>query len=119
MRNKVLIFSLIINIIIIGLALPVFAQSNINQNTEAESIQISSIDDILTIISNITSWMYRILLAIVVIFVLMAAFTFLTSSDNTDNIKKARKQILYAAIAVVIAILSFSVSTIITNVLSG
>jgi hypothetical protein len=49
----------------------------------------------------------------------MAAFTFLTSSDNTDNIKKARKQILYAAIAVVIAILSFSVSTIITNVLSG
>jgi len=114
MRNKVLIFGLIINIIIVGLALPVFAQS-----TEVESIQISSIDDILTIISNITLWMYRILLAIVVIFVLMAAFTFLTSGDNVNNIKKAKNQILYAAIAVVIAILSFSVSTIITNVLSG
>ncbi len=119
MKNKLLIFGLIINMITIGLALPVFAQSSIDQNAEAESIQINSIDDILTIISNVTSWMYRILLAIVVIFVLLAAFTFLTSSDNANNIKKAKSQILYAAIAVVIAILSFSVSTIITNVLSG
>ncbi len=115
MRNKVLIFSLIINIIIMGLALPVFAQSN---TTEIESIEINSIDDILTIIENITSWMYRILLAIVVIFVLMAAFTYLTSSGNIDKIKKANNQLLYAAIAVVIAILSFSVSQIITSVLS-
>ncbi len=108
---------LIINLIMIGGILPVLAQEN-SQNVEANSIEISSIDDILNIINNIASWMYRILLAVAVIFVLMAAFTFLTSGDKPDSIKKAKNQILYAAIGIVIAIISFSVSTIVTNVLT-
>jgi hypothetical protein len=102
--------------IIVGLSLisPVLAQQN---QLATSSIRISGVQDIIKIINNIAKWMYTILLALVVIFVLVAAFTFLTAGGKTENVKKARNQIMYAVIALVVALLAFSINTIITNIL--
>jgi hypothetical protein len=83
------------------------------------SINIRNIDDILRIISNISKWMYNIILVLVVVFILLAAFTFLTAGEKTENVKKAKHQIYYAVLALVVAIIAFSISTIIQNLLKG
>lgn len=118
MKNKFLLIKnsiILMNILVLGMGMPILAA----QSPQAENIQINNINDILKIINNIATWMYRIILAAAVIIILMAAFTFLTSGDKPDNIKKAKNQILYAVIGVVISIIAFSVSTIITNILNG
>jgi len=58
-------------------------------------------------------------LVLAVVFILLAAFTFLTAGEKTENVKKAKHQIYYAVLALVVAIIAFSVSTIIQNLLKG
>lgn len=118
MKNKFLLIKNIIilmNVLTLGAGMPILAA----QSPQAENIEINNINDILKIINNIATWMYRIILAAAVIVVLIAAFTFLTSGDKPDSIKKAKNQILYAVIGVIIAIIAFSVSAIVANILNG
>ena len=113
MFKKTTMRNFLLTCLTVGLAMPVFAQ-----DAQLEgSINISSIDDVLKIINNVAVWMYRIILALAVIFILIAAFTFLTAEGKTENVKKARQQIFYAVIALIVAILAFSASTIINNIL--
>ncbi len=84
---------------------------------ELPTIQVKNVDDVIKIINNVASWMYRIILAVAGIFVLMAAFTFFSAGEKTENVKKARNQIYYAVIALIVAVLAFSITKIVTSVL--
>jgi len=116
MKKYFITFSFLTLLIITTSGLVVLAQTDNSNNIS--SIKISSIDDILRIIQNISQWMYRIILVLVVIFVLLAAFTFLTAGEKTENVKKAKHQLTYAVIAIIVAILAFSISTIVQNILT-
>lgn len=59
---------------------------------------------VLTAVDTIANWMFNGFLIIAVIFILVAAFHFLTSSGNTEKTSAAKKMLLYAIIAVVIAV---------------
>lgn len=113
MIQKILpgILAIIISVLIIS---PAFAQQN---QLATSSIQINDVQDVIKIINNIAKWMYNILLVLVVIFVLLAAFTFLTAGGKTENVKKARNQIMYAVIALLVALLAFSINAIVINIL--
>lgn len=66
---------------------------------------------------SIANWMFSILLVLSVIFILYAAFIYLTSSGDTEKAGKAHQILIYAAIAIVVAILSrgivYAVSSIV------
>lgn len=55
---------------------------------------------------TLVAWIFTLLIILTVIFILFAAYNYLTSSGEEEKIKKANHQLLYAAIAVIIAILS-------------
>jgi uncharacterized membrane protein YphA (DoxX/SURF4 family) len=69
------------------------------------------------IIMNIATWFYRIVLAVAVFFVLVAAFTYLTGANNPKNIEKAHKQLLYAVIAIVVALISFGIVSLVQSLI--
>ena len=52
------------------------------------------------------NWLFGILLALAVIFILVAAFNFLFSGGEEEKIKKAKSYLTYAVIAVAVAVLS-------------
>ncbi len=52
------------------------------------------------------AWIFTLLVILTVIYVLFAAYNYLTSSGEEEKIKKANHQLLYAAIALIVAILS-------------
>ena len=57
------------------------------------------------ILNRVANWIFAVLMALAIIFVLMAAFTYLTSGGG-EEVKKAHKQLLYAAVAVAVAVLA-------------
>ena len=67
--------------------------------------EVDTVDDVLNVIDRITNWMFTIFLAVAVIMILIAAFKYLTSGGG-ENVAKAHKMILYAAVAIAVAVLA-------------
>lgn len=112
MKKKILLLFLIV----VGLTPTILAMA---QTDEAlPTIQVKDVNDVIKIINNVAVWMYRIILAIAGIFVLMAAFTFFSAGEKTENVKKAKNQIYYAVVALIVAVLAFSIKEIVIKILT-
>ena len=57
-------------------------------------------------IDNLTNWFFAILLVIAVWFFLWAGFTFVTANGEPDKITKARNQVMYGVIGVIVAVMA-------------
>ena len=66
---------------------------------------VSTPKGIYGIVERIANWIFAVLIILAVIFILLAAFTYLTSGGG-EEVKKAHKQLLYAAIAIAVAVLA-------------
>jgi len=86
---------------------------------EAKDSPIKNINNIVTILNNIVKYMYQIFFIIAIGAVLWAAFTYLTAKDDPEKIKSATKQILWAAVAIAIALVSVGANVIINNLIGG
>lgn len=78
--------------------------------------EIDTVDDVLNVINKITNWMFTIFIATAVIFILLAAFKYLTSGGGEET-AKAHKMLLYSAVAIAVAILAKGVVNIVQSIL--
>ncbi len=76
---------------------------------------IENKEGLLGILGNVVGIVYKVFFIIAVLFILIAAFNYLTAGGNEEKIKTAHKQITWAAVAIVVALLSVSFSIIIQN----
>lgn len=72
----------------------------------AAASDIDTPGKVITIINKFGGWAYAALIAFAVIFIIYAAFLFLTAGDDAEKVGKAKKQLIYAVIAVATAILA-------------
>ena len=86
--------------------------------TDVPDSPIKSPEGLLDVIASVVKWTYAIFFIITVMFVLFAAFNYLTGGDEPEKIKSSHKQIMYAAIAVAIALLAVGFSLIIKQFLN-
>lgn len=98
---------------------PVFAVAP-DAKTEAGKLAKGSISDpqqILTILTTIVKYTYTIFFIVAIIFIIIAAFSFLTAQGDPEAIKKARAQILWACVAIAIALISMGAAQIIQGLM--
>jgi len=69
-------------------------------------------DDIVPFIERLTNWVFAILLTLAVAFILLAAFSYLTSKGG-EGVETAHKKLLWAAVAIAIAVLAKGFVTVI------
>ncbi|MBZ1348186.1 MAG: pilin [Candidatus Nealsonbacteria bacterium] len=62
--------------------------------------------DFLAALAWIVNFVFFIFITVAVIFIIVAAFQFLTAAGDAEAIKKARTSILYAVIAIVVAVMA-------------
>ncbi len=74
---------------------------------------------LLNVVAGIVKWVYTLFFVIAVLFILFAAFNYLTAGGQPEKVKSAQDQLLYAAIAIAIALMAIGVTAIIKNVLEG
>lgn len=78
-----------------------------------EKCKISDPKQIFTILSTVVQYTYTIFFIVAIIFIIVAAFNFLTAQGDPEKIKGARAQILWACVAIVIALISVAAAQII------
>ena len=64
-------------------------------------------------IYNVTNWIFLILIAVAVFYVILGAFNFVTAGGNTEQTGAARNYIMYAAIGILVALLAKAVPAIV------
>lgn len=63
----------------------------------------------------VVGWLFTFLIVLTVIFVLIAAFKYLTAAGDPEKVKSAGNTLVYAAVAVVIALFARGLPLIIGN----
>jgi len=75
--------------------------------------------DIIDALEDLVDWLFTILLIVAAIFLVIAAFTFITASGEPDKIAKARNFVLYALIGVAVAVASRGLIALVKEVMGG
>lgn len=90
------------------------APSNVPQNTSINSIQA-----VLQSVCTVFSWIFVFLLVLAGVFILIAAFKYLTASGNPEKVKSAGTMLIYTAIAVGVALLARAIPYIVATFLGS
>ena len=80
-------------------------------------VGIKRADQIVGIIIVIVRWTYTIFFIIAVLYILFAAYTYLTAQAEPEKIKNATNQIIYASIAIAVALLAVSINAIVGSII--
>ncbi len=73
--------------------------------------------DILKFVTQVLSWAFGLLIVIAVLFIVYAAFLYITAAGEDDKIKQAKNYIVYAVIALVVGAISQALIAIVRNFL--
>ena len=95
--------------------------NDIRQQAEemAQDSPIKTPDAIFDILAGILRYAYTIFFIVAIIFILIAAFNFLTAKDNPEKVKSARSQLMWAAVAIAIALISVGAANIVLRFLEN
>lgn len=80
---------------------------------------VQNLQDIVDIMDKVGEWIFAIVLALAIIFILVSAFQFLTASGNPEKITSARQILVYALVAVAIAVVAWGLPTLLQILLGS
>ena len=103
---------ILLSLVLVSLLAPVaFAQSQ-----TAPTYLQNGLSDVEKILVKVTNWMYKIFLALAVIFFLVAAFKYQTSGGG-EEVAKAHNMVIFAAVAIAVAMLAKGVEFVVKDLL--
>ncbi len=78
---------------------------------------IDSPTKIVTIIDSVAGWFFAVFLALAVVFLIWAAFLYLTAAGSQEKVGNAKNALIYAIIAIVVALIAGGLTNIISSIL--
>lgn len=103
-----------ISILTILVALPVFAQIT---GPISPPEKIKTFEDILALVNKIINYIFTALIVFAVIFLLIAAFSWMTAAGDPVKVGQARDKLLYALIALAIGALAKGLVFMVANLM--
>lgn len=80
---------------------------------------ITNISGIWTVVNTIVKYVYWFFFAMAVLFIIFAAFTYLTAGGDPAKVKKANNQLIYAVVAVAVALIAYGIETLVRSALTS
>jgi len=104
-----------------GAAVPALAQVTPGQipGPIVQQTGPTSISGWVDVLLTVVRWIYTLVFILAVLFILLAAFYFVTSQGNPDKVTKAKTMLLYAVIGIAVALLSYGIVTLVRNSLAS
>jgi uncharacterized membrane protein len=78
---------------------------------------IASLGGVSGLLCTVVNWMFYFLIILAIIFVMIAAYGYLTAAGDPDKVKAASNRLIYAAVAVAVGILAKGVPFIVATLL--
>ncbi|MBI2642610.1 MAG: hypothetical protein HYW97_02085 [Candidatus Wildermuthbacteria bacterium] len=73
-------------------------------------------DDLIARIGTITNWVFAVFITISIIYIVLAAFQFVTGGGKPEEVSLARQKLIYAVIGIAIALLARALPIVLRNV---
>jgi len=83
--------------------------------TENPPVTVETKQELTDLICNFLAYFFWIVIVLSVIFVLLAAFDYVTAGDDTEKTSRARKRITYAAVGVAVALIATGFPAIVSS----
>ena len=80
--------------------------------------EVGEFGDLVCIFDRGINWIFSILIILAVVFVLVGAYKYLFAAGESEKVKSANKTLMYAAIAIAVALLAWSVPAIVKVILN-
>lgn len=80
---------------------------------------ITSVNQIFDLINRIVGYIQALFWIVATVFIFYAAYLYLTAAGDPEAVGKARDQLIYAVVAMAVALLAFAIPTIIQSFLGG
>lgn len=74
---------------------------------------------LLTLVDTLTNWVFAIFSVLAVIFILLAAFQFVTAGGDAAKVGEARQKLIWAAVGIIVALASKGLVPILRNIVGG
>ena len=91
------------------LATPALLPSDVLAANHLKSVSQSPVKTVAeaeNIVNNIAGWIQTFFFIIAIIFIILAAFQYLTAQGEPEKLTKARTMIIYAIVAIVVALVA-------------
>jgi len=75
--------------------------------------------EFVALLETIVNWIFVVLLVVAVIFIVLAAWQFITGGGELQQVSQARQKLLYAAIGIIVALLSRGIVAAIRNIVGA
>ena len=81
---------------------------------------ITSVTGVQRVLDNIVRWAQIIFFILAALFIIFAAFQYLTAGGDDEKVKKAKNMLIYAIVAIAVALVAGGVRTLVeTFLISG
>jgi len=88
------------------------------QTPPTEAPPIQDLTGVESLLQKVLGWLNTFFYIVASIFVLIAAFQYLTAQGNEDKIKKAKNMLIYAVIAIAVALFAGGLDILVRNVIT-
>ena len=100
---------------VLAVATFVFAQADI---VPAPGASITTVVQLLVVINKAIDLIFTVLIVFSVIFIITAAFQFVTGGGDPAQVLAARQKLIWAAVGIIVALLARAIPTVIRTVLN-
>ncbi len=80
---------------------------------------VRRLEDITDIIVTVINWLMGLFFAVAVLFIFYAAYLYLTAAGEPEKLTKAKNQLIYSIIAIVVALLAGSIRFVVGTLLGA
>lgn len=80
-----------------------------------EESNVDSVEEVQGVLENIVGWAQVFFYIVATLFIILAAFSYLTASGDETKVKNAKTKIIYSLIAIAIAIIAGGVVALVRN----
>lgn len=78
---------------------------------------ITTAAELIQTIQTLTDWIFVIFLLFSVVFVLLAAFQFVTGGGDPNAVGQARQKLIWAAVGILVALMARAIPFVVANIL--
>jgi len=99
------------------LLMPILAFAQAVPSPAVPTTGVRSLDDVSRIITTLVEWITGLFFVAAILFLFYAAYLYLGAAGDPERLTKAKEQLIYSIVAIVVALLAGSVRFIVESVL--
>jgi len=82
-------------------------------------VPLTSGADLINLINSVIGWVQVVFFTFAVLFIIFAAFSYLTSGGDPEKTKTAMNAVIYAIVAIAVAMISFGIKAVVQSILGA